>query len=231
MKDSAKIICILLVGGLIPLSAVAQQGGDVGNWIMYFGRNQLSDQFSIHTEVQYRNYTASPDNIEQLLLRPALNFHLSANIILTAGYTYIANHEFESEDSAPETEEHNIWEQLLIKQPLGRVYLEHRYRVEQRWIEMDYRSRLRYRLTFLFPLNTKKIEPGSVFIGMFDEIFVNTEEDFFDRNWFYSAIGYQFTKATSAQVGMLNQRVSSYGKWYLQFALFINPDFRKNDSD
>lgn len=205
---------------------MAQEGDKVGNWLMYFGANRISDRFSIHTEVQHRNYTVAPVNLEQLLLRTGLNYHISSNAMVTAGYGYIANYAFEGEESGPEIEEHRIWQQLILTQKLDRIKFEHRYRVEQRWVEKDYRNRFRYRLMFFIPVNKPALEPGSVFIGVYDEIFINSEEEFFDRNRFYAALGYQFTGSTSVQVGMLNQRIPAFGKWYLQFAVFFNPDLR-----
>ena len=60
-----------------------------------------------------------------------------------------------------------------------------------------------------------------------DEIFVNTEQVFFDRNRLYGALGYQINKSTQVQVGYLRQRVNAFGKNYLQFAVVFNPDLRK----
>ena len=33
------------------------------------------------------------------------------------------------------------------------------------------------------------------------------------------------------QIGMLNQQQEFVGKWYLQFAIFINPDFKKTEEN
>ncbi len=211
---------------LIALSQVGfAQQSNLGNWLMYFGQNKVSNKLSIHSEVQYRNHTVAPVNIEQLLLRTGLNYHFSPNAFATIGYGYIASHIFDSPQSHPESEEHRIWQQLITTQTIGRVKFEHRYRVEQRWVNKDYKNRLRYRLMLFIPLNTPKIEKGSVFLGFYDEIFLNTAQTFFDRNRLYGAVGYQIDKATGIQVGMLNQRVNDFGKWYLQFALVFNPTF------
>ena len=78
------------------------------------------------------------------------------------------------------------------------------------------------------PLNRRTMEPGAVFLGVYDEVFVNTEQTFFDRNRLYGALGYQFKPELSMQVGMLFQRINPYGKKYLQLALLYNPDLRKN---
>ena len=223
-----KILTTLLICCLsIPLFAQQETGEDVlGNWIMYFGQNRISDEWSIHTEVQYRNHTVAPVNIEQLLLRTGLNYHISPTAFVTAGYGYIASHAYESEQTDPESTEHRIWQQLIMTNKVGRVKFEHRYRIEQRWVNDDYRNRLRYRLMAFIPLNKPNIEPGTFFLGLYDEIFVNTKQTFFDRNRLYGALGYQINKPVQVQLGFLHQRVNNFGKYYLQFGVVYNPDFR-----
>lgn len=211
-------------------SSLSAQQDEFGNWLMYFGTNRLSDDFSIHTEVQYRNHTLAPVNIEQLLLRTGLNYHIADNAILTAGYGYIASHDFESEQTEPESKEHRLFQQFILTNKLGRLKFEHRYRLEQRWVNEDYRNRLRYRLMVFLPINKPTIEKGTLFLGVYDEIFVNTKNTFFDRNRLYAALGYQFNKTTQVQVGYLRQRVNDFGKNYLQVGVVYNPDFRKKNS-
>jgi len=216
----------LLIFFLLPVSILAQQD-KTGNWLMYFGMNKVSDKFSIHTEVQYRNHTVAPNNVEQLLLRTGLNYHFSDKAFVTFGYAYVPSYVFESEQKAPETVEHRIWQQFILTNKVGRVKFEHRYRLEQRWVNKTYKNRFRYRLMLFVPLNKPKIEKGSLFIGLYDEIFVNAKQTFFDRNRLYGALGYQFDKTTGLQIGMLHQQVNDFGKWYLQLALVVNPDFRR----
>ncbi len=211
---------------LFPFITFSQQD-KTGNWIMYFGTNKVSEKFSIHTEVQYRNHTLTPNNTEQLLLRTGLNYHFSDKAFVTAGYAYIPSYIFDSEQKSPETEEHRIWQQFILTNKIGRVKFEHRYRIEQRWVNQDYKNRFRYRLMLFIPLNKPKIEAKTLFLGLYDEIFVNDKNTFFDRNRLYGALGYQFNKTTSVQTGMMHQQVSGFGKWYLQFALVFNTDFRK----
>ena len=92
---------------IIPGVVSAQAPRDItGNWIMYFGQNRMSDNWSIHSEVQYRNHTAAPVNIEQLLLRAGMNYHFAPNILISGGYGFIASHDYESEVGKPETKEH-----------------------------------------------------------------------------------------------------------------------------
>lgn len=221
-----RVIFIALTMLTFSLSAQEEQ---VGNWLMYFGSNKVNDQFSIHTEVQYRNHTFVPNNIEQLLLRTGINYHFADNAFATIGYGYIAGHVYESEQTHPESEESRIWQQFILTNKIGRVKFEHRYRLEQRWVNRDYRNRFRYRLMVFVPLNKTTIEKGTVFLGFYDEVFINDKKTFFDRNRLYGAVGYQVNKTTSFQLGAMQQQVSNFNKLYFQAALIFNPDFREND--
>ncbi len=89
---SRSIIVLIL---LLPFTMYSQED-KTGNWIMYFGSNRVSEYFSIHSEIQYRNHTMSPNNIEQLLLRIGLNYHFSEKVFVTAGYAYVHSYGFES---------------------------------------------------------------------------------------------------------------------------------------
>lgn len=228
MKLTLRFLSVFI--GLLFLSnPLLAQEDELGNWIMYFGTNRLSDQWSIHTEVQYRNHTVAPVNIEQLLLRTGVNYHLAKHAILTLGYGYIASHDFESEQKPPESKEHRIFQQFILTNKVSRVKFEHRYRLEQRWVNGDYRNRFRYRVMAFVPLNKPTITTGTVFLGLYDEIFVNGKQTFFDRNRLYGALGYQINSGTQVQVGYLRQRVNAFGKGYLQFGVVFNPDFRKKE--
>lgn len=219
-------IRLFIVLSLAFTTFLSAQRDELGNWLMYFGTNKFHPSWSVHTEAQYRSHTVSPQ-IEQLLLRTGLNYHVDPSFILTLGYGYITNHEFDSPQKGPERTEHRIFQQLILKNSLSRLFFEHRYRVEQRWVEGDYAGRLRYRLQLTVPINKTTLEAGSVFFNFYDEIFINTRRDYFDRNRLYGALGYQFSPSTSIQVGILNQAVSAFDKWHLQLAVFFNPDLTK----
>tara|TARA_B110000003_G_scaffold125468_1_gene127653 strand:+ start:2247 stop:2936 length:690 start_codon:yes stop_codon:yes gene_type:complete len=214
-------IRIFILGSLIGFS---QQ--DNGNWLMYFGTNKISEKFSIHSELQYRNHTISPTNIEQLLLRTGLNYHFKPNASATFGYAHIGNHVYESVRKSPETEEHRIWQQLLTTNNIGRVKFEHRYRLEERFAETDFKIRFRYRLMLFVPLNRPKIETGTMYLGVYDEIFINDKATFFDRNRLYGGLGYQHANNIHFQIGVLRQETQTASKTFLQFGLIFNTDLR-----
>lgn len=202
------------------------QSDVLGNWMMYFGQGRLSDDFSLHTEAQYRHHTVAP-NIEQLLLRTGLRYHVAPTATLLMGYGFISSHEPDKGIGDPLTTEHRIYQELTLNQSVGRINFEHRYRVEQRWVNGDYRNRFRYRLFANMPLNRPKLEADTWFLAVYDEVFIAPTGNVFDRNRIYGALGYKVDSAFNAQVGVLNQQVGTVPKWYLQFAVFVSPDFRK----
>ena len=222
------VLLLILAISFFSNDSLAQQD-EWGNWIMYFGTNKVADDWSIHSEVQYRNHTIAPINIEQLLLRTGVNYHINKNAVLTLGYGYIGSYDYKSDPKAPESRENRMFQQLILTNKLSRLKFEHRYRLEQRWVNGNFKNRIRYRLMAFLPLNKPTITKGTVFLGIYDEIFVNTTKTFFDRNRFYTAVGYQINKMAQVQVGYLYQRVNDFGKSYLQVGLVFNTDFRKKE--
>jgi hypothetical protein len=98
-----------------------------------------------------------------------------------------------------------LWEQLVSSQFLGRIKFEHRYRVEQRWLNTGYRNRFRYRLSANIPINKPKVEPGTLFGIFYDEVFFNNKAPNFERNRVAALLGFQFSKPFAIQTGVLNQ--------------------------
>ena len=91
----------------------------------------------------------------------------------------------------------------------------------------DFKTRYRYSLFMNIPLNKLKIEPKTVYLASYNEIFINGQRKigngktvrFFDRNRLYAALGYVFTKGLKMQLGMMRQTSNSFGKNQLQFSL------------
>ena len=77
------------------------------------------------------------------------------------------------------------------------------------------------------PINKAEITPGAIFAGVYNEIFINGEEEFFDRNRLYGGLGYQLSDNINLQTGILYQRLRFTGKAFLQFSIVYNTDLRK----
>lgn len=89
--------------------------------------------------------------------------------------------------------------------------------------------RFRYRLMLFIPINRPKIETGALYLGVYDELFINDKRNFFDRNRLYGGFGYQYAENIHIQVGLLRQEVQTTAKTFLQFGLIFNTDLSKSE--
>lgn len=209
--------------------------GKTGTWFMGFNQTRLNDKWSIHSEVQYRSFDIIP-NTEQMLLRGGINYHLNNSAFTSMGYAYVTNYTFDKEQMpGVQVSENRIWQQFNTRNTIGRCLLEHRYRLEQRWIQSksntQYRDRIRYLLRVTIPLNKKEKEKNTLFLSFYDELFIHFTPVPFDRNRFYGAVGYQFKPNANLQLGYLAQTVNTTTRQFLQAAVFYNIDFRKKDEN
>ncbi len=205
---------------LIPVSMHAQESA-VGNWMMYFGNQKLSDRWNWHNEIQYRNYNFAGD-LEQLLLRTGIGYNLSANDNnLLLGYAYIHGEPYiAGTDEKTTVNEHRIFQQLISRQQFGRFYLQHRYRIEERFIEDDFKMRFRYFLGLNLPINKKEMVSKAIYLSLYNEIFIQPKSPVFDRDRVYGAIGYVFSSSLKAEAGMMAQLLESSNRAQFQIALF-----------
>ena len=222
MKKITLLVIVLLSG---VLSAQNTGEEDWGAWYMYFGTNKISDKFSLHTEAQFRYYETT-GNFNQLLLRTGINYHINPDAIVTLGYGYISTdgtfEEFPDEINA---KENRIFQQLILKNKVGEFLFEHRYRLEQRFIDFgditDTQHRARYRLQVTLPLT------DIFFINVYDEVFLNLQDEVFGQNRLYAALGVHITSNSSLQIGYLKNHFSAINYDRLQIGFMYNPDLRR----
>ena len=67
-----------------------------------------------------------------------------------------------------------------------------------------------------------KNEESSLFISLYDEIFLNISDTPFDQNRLFAALGYQINKQMNCQVGYLRHRSGGLDLNRLQLAVFLN---------
>ena len=205
-----------------PLTLMAQQS-DFGNWLIYFGDKKINNRWNWHHEVQYRNFNFIGDT-EQLLLRTGIGYNLTENnnnIHLGYGFIYSEPYIAGTENKA-NFNEHRIYQQFITRQSFGRISLQHRYRFEQRFFEDDFRLRLRYFLSTNIALNHKQMQDKTVYLSIYNEIFLNTEQVLFDRNRFYGGVGYRFSKTVRTEMGVMNQTTNSVSRNQLNLITFVN---------
>jgi hypothetical protein len=205
-KRIANVLCLAL---LFSVSFIARaQESNLGNWAMYFGNIPLNEKWNIHAETQYRNFNAVGD-LEQFVLRGGIGYNISTNNHnVLAGYAHFWHEPYiAGTDDKRNFNEHRIWQQFIYRDRIGRVFLQHRYRFEQRFFEGNEQYRLRYFLSLNIPVTKKTMEKNAVYASVYNEIFVKLDAPFFDRNRFYLAAGYVLHPDLRLELGWMNQAV------------------------
>ncbi|HFK5571418.1 TPA: DUF2490 domain-containing protein [Elizabethkingia meningoseptica] len=209
----------------ISFGLLAAQKSDVGNWFMLFGSEKVNSKFNIHYEVQYRNYDFIGD-LNQLLLRTGIGYNLSENnnnVLL--GYAYVHSHNYDADQNIKQLDEHRIFQQFITKQKFGRVMLNHRYRIEERFLQPKTEVRFRYQLGVIVPFNNSSLTADTWYASIYDEIFINAKKEAFDRNRLYGAIGYVVNDKIRLEAGVMNQALTNTHRYQFQIGFYLNDVF------
>jgi hypothetical protein len=237
MRARTQSLVVLLwpIATLLPHAAMAQ-GGRVTDpnanvWVSHWGDHRFHERWSFHTEGHWRRAELGA-SWQQLLLRPAVNFHLNDQVMFTQGYSYYSNYPYGAYPIRFKNWEHHLYQQVQLNQALGRVALQHRFRMEERFIarliaseedpaegvfdKYGYQSRFRYRVWLSVPLGkSKTIGPGVFSANFYDEVFLNFGDsqrlDYIHQNRISALLGYQVSKPFSVLAGFLYQTIQRPG--------------------
>ncbi|MDO9275440.1 MAG: DUF2490 domain-containing protein [Lutibacter sp.] len=217
------VLAILLMG----LSNVSlAQKSETGNWFIYIGNQKINDKWNWHNEIQYRNFNFMGD-LEQLVLRTGIGYNLTENnnnVLL--GYGFIHSEPYIVDTNEKKSiNEHRIYQQFLTRQSFHRVNIAHRYRIEERFMEDDFKLRFRYFLSFNIPINKKEMTKNAVYISAYNELFLNAEKPVFDRNRVYGGLGIVLNKNFRVETAIMTQVFENNDKPQFQIVLFNNLPF------
>ena len=202
------------------------QKSDIGNWFIYFGNQKINQKWNWHNEIQYRNYNFIGDT-NQLIFRTGIGYNLTENnnnILL--GYGFITTQKYlPNSDEKVDTNEHRIYQQFITKQNFGRALLQHRYRIEERFISDDFKLRFRYLLGINIPVNKRTLDKNAVYFSTYNEVFINAESPLFDQNRLYGALGFVINKNFKVEAGYMIQTFEKSNRNQFQIVIFNNLPF------
>lgn len=192
-------------------------------WFTYNGDHQISPNWAVHTELQWRR-TRLVLGRQQLLSRLGLVYTLAENVQVSGGYTQLTTYpygDYPTADLGQPTPENRIYEDVTFASTYGRLRLEHRLRLEQRWLgqlaesnprrveSWQYQHRARYQISGQLPLQGPDIDDGELYINFFDELFIsfgsNVGRNVFNQNRISGGLGYQLRDNWQLELNYLNQ--------------------------
>ena len=217
----------ILVVLLMTISVVSfAQKSEVGNWFVYLGNQKINNKWNWHNEVQYRNYNFIGD-LNQLLLRTGIGYNLSENNNnLLLGYGFINTQRYVTNSQEKVSiNEHRLFQQFITRQNFNRVFTQHRYRIEERFLPNDFQMRFRYFLGINVPITNKAMSKNTLYMSVYNEIFINAEKSIFDRNRLYGALGYVINPNFRVEAGFMAQTLETTNRNQFQIVLFNNIPF------
>jgi Protein of unknown function (DUF2490) len=217
----------LIILSFVPVKINAQNS-EIGNWFIYFGNQRINKKWNWWNEVQYRNYNFIGD-LRQLVFRTGLGFNLTENnnnVLL--GYAYVYSEPYVPGTSKKTSNSNNtIYQQFITRQNFGRVFIQHRYRIEERFFTYDFGMRFRYFLSFNIPITKEVIESKVVYLSAYNEIFLRSKDPVFDQDRIYGAVGYAISNFLRLETGLMYQIFQNENKLQFQIVFMNNLPFNK----
>lgn len=219
---------LLFALSLFAFNSFGQETGEqeLGTWYTVAATNKISEKVSITTYAELRLYELT-DNLHIGLGLLGLNYNFSPILTGTLGYFRLnIDNTFEDLVEENNIKENRIFEQLTLKNSIGKVILNHRYRLEHRFLNFankpnDFQQRMRYRIQAIIPLSK------TVFLNVYDEIIMNLQKKAFSQNRMHAALGYKFNKNLNVQMGYLKQSFETIVYDRLVLGVFLKTDFSK----
>jgi hypothetical protein len=174
---------------------VQERAGTESPWRWYF-------------ELQGRGRDGAED-LDQMLVRPALGYDLTPRSSLWAGYGYTPSYP----PNADVSTEHRAWQQYLWAGPGLGSLLQWRSRLEERSIEGNDRLAWRYRQLWRLARRLSSNDRGPSFVA-WDELFLHLNDTArtasgFDQNRAFAGVGFGAGPFIRVEVGYLNQAIRS----------------------
>jgi hypothetical protein len=211
------ILSLSLSAGLLAGVGRAADADNANLWLNYVGDHPIGDgPWGVHLEMQNR-LSEWGEDWQQVLFRTGINYQIDPKMSVSLGYAFVETFPYGELPAAAAFDEHRIYEQFGCKDSWMGLDWQHRFRLEQRFIEdlaaADWRpeNRIRYMLRTAVPLTEDK----SWYIAMWDEVFLNfggnLDNNHFDQNRAFAGIGHKLDKFTALEVGFLEQTLQKRG--------------------
>jgi Protein of unknown function (DUF2490) len=241
---------LLAIFFLSPLLTAAQRTREVQTqnhaWMSLNTQLRLTDKFGISADVHVRRTNFLNTN-NFFLVRVGGIYYVNKQLSLGAGHAHmwLAN---QNEATELFSDENRLHQQIAFNQKAGKVQINQRLRIEERWIQrvinfvpvdqIRYTTRFRYQLTLNIPVSSNPKLPS---LALSDELMMQTGKDIiynnFDQNRLFAGIRQQVSPALAFDFGYMRvwqQRLSGYQynrNHTIRLFFYWQPDFRKKKTE
>lgn len=220
-------------------------------WVNTYGNIRLTDRLfwiaQTHFRFQQTEQTPFAGQIAQLYNRHAISYLYSKYFRASLGGVLRVNFNTDEVEAIERraVPEWRIWHEYQFAQPLSRLMLYHRIRLEHRWSkgfgeqsEYIFRNRWRYMFRMKIPLNAPKLSSGTFYLAPESELIMQSGKSVVDSPLedlrLHTSLGYIVNPRLTVASGLMysmGQELTDGGiykqKWTLRFHMYFTPDFRK----
>jgi len=210
-----QLLTVVLLIFVAKLSAQTQYQNT--GWFMLVNNTKFNEKWGLQFDFQVRS-ADDWDHVRNTLVRPALQYFINKNSNVALGYLWQTTQMTPvGADYTVTLNEHRIFEQYIYNHKIKSVFASHRLRLEQRFIgrlanDDLFSQRFRYFFRLIQPLQkTKATFTKGAFVALQNEVFLNIQNNdelnnnVFDQNRAYLALGYRFSKKIDIEAGYINQ--------------------------
>lgn len=212
-------------------SSTNAQEKKTSGWAMAMNTFQISPKIIIQFDAQLRssNHFEKP---EVLIIRPVLGYMINKTTSIGLGIVSISSWK-SIDDVRDRADELRLWQQLNTVKKYGASTLQHRFRLEERWMPIinvengafkkigsNFSSRFRYFTRLIMPVKKTAQFSKGVFCAVQNEFFFNTSggihlnNKLFDQSRTYGGVGYRMNKTTDLELGYMYQYIEGRGQRY-----------------
>lgn len=220
-------------------------------WINTYGNIRLTDRLfwiaQTHFRFQQTEQTPFAGQVAQVYNRHAISYLYSKYFRASLGGVLRVNFNTNEVEALEHraVPEWRIWHEYQFAQPLSRLMLYHRIRLEHRWSkgfseqsEYIFRNRWRYMFRMKIPLNSSKLSTGTVYLAPEAELIMQSGKLVVNSPMedlrLHTSLGYIVNPRLTVASGLMysmGQELIDGGvykqKWTLRFHMYYTPDFRK----
>lgn len=217
------LICLLLIQYSFAQNRLSESN-NIG-WYTTIGNIKFTDKWSVHLEYQWRRNDFGRI-WQQSLLRTGINYHLNDAVVFRLGYGWIETYPYGTyplNSFGKQFTEHRIYQMINLSHKAGRVGINHRYMLEQRWLatyhvassvepdQWTFLNRLRYMGRLDIPIKGNTLDNKEPYLALYDEVFIGFGEkvgqNVFDQNRIGILFGWRFSPSFKIEGGYFNQIV------------------------
>ena len=217
MKKNIPLFFLFILSNFM---SIAQEKKNIDSqsliWTRYYNQLELNTRWSIHSEFDNRIFL-SPLEQNLFVLRVQGRYKVLEQMELGAGFTYFSvatqDPDIHSKFNKPE---YRIQQDATLKQNLGKINLNQRFQIEERFFQNFDKERLisgstffwrfRYRIQGDYNFWQKKKQFLKAIIS--DEIMINAGKkavnNTFDQNRIYAGLQYGINSSLAIELGYMN---------------------------